>query len=206
MARIKDDYYPTPLPTARAFLDAVALPGGRWLEPSAGAGALVRAVGRADVTWDLVEVRPEACAELARLEACVASLDCPTNYLTRPPPARRYEVALANPPFSKAGKFVAKMLEEAENVVALLPLAFMASQGRVEFHLRNPSEVYVLGERPSFTGDGHGDMRDVAWFFWREHRTRPSADDSRPRGAWTVLPPAGAGQQAALPLAAGREP
>ncbi len=53
------DDHPTPEWCVRRLVEAVDLPGSRWLEPAAGDGAIVRAVGRVDVAWDLWEVREE---------------------------------------------------------------------------------------------------------------------------------------------------
>ena len=38
------DYYPTPSWCVRALLETVDLPTGTWLEPTAGDGAIIRAV------------------------------------------------------------------------------------------------------------------------------------------------------------------
>jgi hypothetical protein len=99
-------------------------------------------------------------------------------------------VAILNPPFSLAERFVAKALQEALTVAALLPLAFLAAACRARFHQKNPSDVYVLAARPSFTGDGNGDMRDVAWFVWRRGVAWA--------GRWQVLPPEGSTAQVDL--------
>ena len=39
------DFYPTPAWCVGCLLEAVELPGGTWLEPAAGRGAIVEAVG-----------------------------------------------------------------------------------------------------------------------------------------------------------------
>ena len=95
MARTENDFYPTPPSAIRPFLRARSLPGGRWLEPGAGADAIVRTVSRADVEWDLVELRPKARAELERLPPRIRSIECPTDHLGRPTPPELYDVRSA---------------------------------------------------------------------------------------------------------------
>ena len=60
MTRAAYDYYPTPAWCVRRLLEAVDLPGGRWLEPAVGDGAIVRSVdaARDDVRWTTIDVRP----------------------------------------------------------------------------------------------------------------------------------------------------
>lgn len=52
-----DDFYATPAWCVRRLLEGVNPPGGLWLEPCAGDGAIIRAVEemRADVKWHAVE-------------------------------------------------------------------------------------------------------------------------------------------------------
>ena len=68
---VRKDYdnYPTPAWCVRRLLERVDLPGGTWLEPAAGDGAIVRAVraARHDVDWIAVEIR-EDCRHLLRRE------------------------------------------------------------------------------------------------------------------------------------------
>ena len=118
------------------------------------------------IEWTTVDVNPAAGAT----ETC--------DYLARPAPAERYDVGISNPPFGDADAFVRKLLAECWIVVALLPLGFAASAGRAALHAEFPSDLYVLAERPSFTGDGKTDSRDVAWFVW----------GLGPGGRWSVLP------------------
>ncbi|MEO6575502.1 MAG: hypothetical protein ABIP89_16760, partial [Polyangiaceae bacterium] len=77
-------------------------------------------------------------------------------------------LVISNPPFSLAQAFVQKSLDLAKptraTVAVLLRLAFLESKKRAKFHADNPSDVFVLTERPSFTGDGKSDSCAYAWF------------------------------------------
>lgn len=173
------DFYPTPPDAIAAIRLAIGheLPGGRWLEPSAGDGSIVRAFADDDIAWDLVELNPAAREHLEPLGSLHVG-----DYLARAAPAKRYAVGVANPPFDQAEKFVRKLLVECDIVVALLPLAFAASVERFPLHSEHRSDLYVLADRPSFTGDGKTDMRDCAWFVW----------GLGTGGRWAVLPATGA--------------
>lgn len=91
----------------------------------------------------------------------------------------RYDVLLTNPPFSGAEEFLKRGLEVAEHVVLLLRLNFAASAKRAPLMHDHPPDVYVLPNRPSFTGKGT-DSIEYAWFHWHAGRTEP--------GRFVVLP------------------
>jgi hypothetical protein len=55
----ESEFYPTPPWVVHRILGRLALPSGEWLEPSAGDGAIVRAVNRSGVRWTLCELRPQ---------------------------------------------------------------------------------------------------------------------------------------------------
>lgn len=97
------------------------------------------------------------------------------------------DAVVMNPPFSQAREFVERALEIVRPrggvVFALLRLGWMAGKCRASFHADNPSDVYVLSRRPSFTGGGT-DSTDYAWFAWRNRSVGP--------GSWRVLDPRGA--------------
>lgn len=74
--RQPDDFYATPAWCVDALLRGCALPSGRWLEPTAGDGAIVGEVlrYRRDVLWHLVESRAE---ELQAGGGLLARVLCP---------------------------------------------------------------------------------------------------------------------------------
>lgn len=73
---------------------------------------------------------------------------------------------VTNPPFSLALEFVQHALKLSPHVFMLLRLNFLASRSRQSFWQANePSALFVLSKRPSFTGKGT-DATDYAWFYW----------------------------------------
>jgi hypothetical protein len=76
-----------------------------------------------------------------------------------------FNVSIGNPPFGLALEFIEEQLRCADVVVNLLRLNFLGSQARAEFHRANRADVFVLPDRPSFTGKGT-DSIEYAWFVW----------------------------------------
>jgi len=159
------EFYPTPSWCVTRLLQHVELPGGRWLEPSAGDGAIIRAVDAVrDVAWWADEIRLEAMPLLRQIESIANLRQC--DFL-RAPAMSEFDVAIGNPPFSLAAQFVLRALECSEHVVMLLRLNFLGSSNarRHLFELAGVPDVYVLPERPSFTGEGT-DACEYAWMRW----------------------------------------
>jgi len=102
------------------------------------------------------------------------------DFLAWDPGPRRFDVALTNPPFSLARPFVEHARGMADHVVMLLRLNFLASAGRAPWMRQDAPDVYVLPNRPSFTGKGT-DSIDYAWFHW--------GPQVRSQGALRVLRP-----------------
>lgn len=103
----------------------------RVLEPSAGRGNLVRAVrSRAPgALIDAVELDPRWCHELRVLGGCTVHEG---DYLARPAPAQRYDLAVCNVPFDggEEADHLEKLLNEAERVAALLPARSLHGRDR----------------------------------------------------------------------------
>lgn len=77
------------------------------------------------------------------------------------------ECIVTNPPYSLAFEFCQHSVAMSEHVFLLLRLNFLASQKRREwFKAHEPSALFILSERPSFTGNGKTDATDYAWFYW----------------------------------------
>ena len=161
-----DEFYPTPAWCIEAILDHLGpLPGLRWLEPCAGNGAMVRTVDawherrRLPLRhWTLCELREDARQQLAFMGDLTIG-----DFLTaRTHPA---DVAILNPPFSLALEFVRKCLDLAPIVVCLERLNWLASMDRSHWLREHTPDVYVLPNRPSFTG-GQTDACDYAWLVW----------------------------------------
>ncbi len=145
--------------------------GGTVLEPSAGRGAFVRAVAVLEPKSDgidAIDIDPIRVNELRGIEGrrvCEYQAD----FLEWAPQQRGYDLIVGNPPYSHAEAHVrhALSLRSRCGVVAfLLRLAFLESQERVEFWKEHPaSKVYVLSQRPSFTGGGT-DKAAYGFFVW----------------------------------------
>ncbi len=164
MTRAVFDYYPTPAWCVRRLLEAVELPGGLWLEPAVGDGAIVRAVGelRDDVSWTTIDVRPEVEPDL--VGDFVAPLYA--GGVDRIMPPGGWDVVVTNPPYQQALEFVVEARRRARSAVAmLLRLNWLASRERQALLARDMPDVYVLPDRPSFTGGG-SDMTEYAWMVW----------------------------------------
>lgn len=163
------DTYNTPSWCVRRLLEAVKLPSGLWLEPSAGDGAIIRAVRsmRDDVTFDAVEIRGNMKPELEKVAQGVYIDD----FLALPEPNEGdggYAVVITNPPYSQALDFVKKAMCYSDVVVMLLRLNFWGSgekAGRPEFMRDFPADTYVFPNRPSFVG-GKNDSTEYAWLVW----------------------------------------
>ena len=66
-----------------------------------------------------------------------------------------FDLAIGNPPFSLAEQFVVKSLEHARQVMLLLRAGFLAGKKRYQlFDKHQPRNVWLLAQRPSFTGKG----------------------------------------------------
>ena len=172
--RRASDYYPTPAWCIWRLLDALSLPCRcTWLEPAAGDGAIVRAVNAVvpDLDWVAVDIRPE-CEEPLRAagaELTIGSfLDLPMSWQ-----ATRgvFDVAILNPPFTLAQQFIERCKGMARWVVALERLNFLEGDERCEWLRADPPDVYVLPNRPSFTGEGT-DATAYAWLVWPPERGR----------------------------------
>lgn len=158
------DFFPTPAWCVDWLLRTVDLPGGSWLEPSAGDGAIIRAVNRRrqDVTWGAIELRADMKDALAGSGATYIRIGDFTKTLHSGEP---FDVVIGNPPYADAAAHLAAALLRGRVVAFLLRLNFLGSQKRRDFWRRHPADVYVLSERPSFDGDGT-DATEYAWFVW----------------------------------------
>ena len=159
-ARVSYDDYPTPAWCVRRLVEAVDLPDGRWVEPCAGHGSIISAIDRR-VDWTAVEIRPE-CREPLELLASQAYIRDFRNASL----GTDYDVCITNPPYNLAMEAVLWGTRAARITVMLLRLNFLGSAKRSDFMAHVAPDVYVLPNRPSFTGKGT-DSIEYAWFVWR---------------------------------------
>lgn len=159
-------WWSSPAVAERVVAWAGPLPhGATVLEPSAGGGALVRAVlerhaARA-VYVEALDIDPRAVERMRDIAEPLLHLEV-GDYMQRPAPSERYARAYMNPPFEggQDGRHVAKAMSESEEVVALLRLNALAgldrrelvwSQVGTEWWMRG---LAVFSSRPSFLAAG----------------------------------------------------
>lgn len=170
---MKNDFYATPGHVTRAILPHLPT-HGKILEPCAGSGAIVHEVLRHGVmAEDIVAVEIDPL--FSRRAGCGVARVKTADFLT----LERHDFAagwfdlglvIANPPFLHAMAFLKKSLELAKptnaTVAFLLRLAWLETAKRAQFHRDNPCDVFVLSNRPSFSGDGATDSAAYGWFLY----------------------------------------
>lgn len=174
-SRIEHDDYQTPSWCVRRLIERVRLPTGDWLEPAVGAGGIIKVVESirpGSQRWSAVDIQSKYILDPGQSWILTENwspngwmlgdfLDPNTTF------GRRWDVAITNPPYSHAEKFLERMRSVADHVVLLLRLAWLSSANRAEIFRRDPPNfVAVLPNRPSFTGDGKTDATDYGWFCW----------------------------------------
>lgn len=179
------DYYPTPAWCVTRFLEKAGIPFTKlpfWLEPAAGDGAIIRAVGnfasykKNGIThvlqykpnWVAVEIQDSLAKSLEK-EIDKSHILC-TDFLTITPEEIGVapQVIITNPPFNLALDFIKKSMElKAEYICMLLRLNFIGSAERSDFMREHMPDIYVLPNRPSFNNKGT-DSIEYAWFVWRQ--------------------------------------
>jgi hypothetical protein len=182
--RVASDFYPTPAACVARLLEVVNLPSdGLWLEPAAGDGAIIRAIG--ERRWIAIEIREECRLALGGLLFDHPGSSVGIADFLSEPVRNDYRVVITNPPYSLALEFIKRSFQVAPNawIVMLLRLNFAASQKRAAFMRAFPPDVYVLPNRPSFTGTGKTDATEYAWFIWPAEPAR----STRKCGTFQVL-------------------
>lgn len=173
-ARRPNDWYATPAWCVEALLRVWQPVRERCfaLEPCAGDGAIVDAVDHYylstldphRVSWDAYDIAPQ-------LQDSPGGTFIDTFDFLSVEPRSCYEFIITNPPYSIAQEIVEHALKfKGADVVMLLRLNFLASAKRAHWLRQRCPDVYVLPNRPSFTGDGVTDSIDYAWFIWPHGR------------------------------------
>jgi hypothetical protein len=165
--RALDAYY-TPDALAAALVGLLPIEAtDTVLEPHAGGGAFVRALLPVAHRVLACDVDPEA--EGLRLAHSAHRADFLA--LSSSPWARW---TVGNPPFRGFEEHVEHGLKVSRHVAYLLRLAVMESAGRVPMWQRWPlRKVWVLAERPSFTG-GSTDSAAYGFFWWDRAYSGPA--------------------------------
>jgi len=166
--RIDLDVYPTPGWVARALAEVAAshAPQARTLlDLGCGDGTLGQAVERilGSMAVTGVDLRHEA---LASCPAHWRTVQADLRWL---PDLGRFDLAVANPPFSLMDQAIAACLGAASVAVVLGFASVLGGQRRYAtlWSRRPPSEVIVSPVRPRYRGDTGGtDPRDTVLLVW----------------------------------------
>lgn len=159
------DFYPTPEWCVTELYREFPLLPHPTLEPCAGIGSLVDPIIKNN--WNVplaIELDPELAERHPHVkQGDGLALDWTGHHV------------LMNPPYKDALTWIEKGLAEAESLVALLRLGFLASKRRHALFKRFPPYALgVLSKRPSFR-HGRTDSSEYAWFIWTrwqgDHRT-----------------------------------
>jgi hypothetical protein len=160
--KLENDQYPSPRWCFRRFLEKYALPSGIWLEPCAGAGAVIRAVSevRSDVQWAANDIDPQYMDALRALPSVYSATNMDARTLFVP---RSVKVVLTNPTFTLSLEILEAMLRAPWALPVFLQRINWAVGPRADlFRVLRPS-VYVLPDRPSFVDmydeEAPGDLR-----------------------------------------------
>ncbi|RNB59397.1 hypothetical protein EDM57_04445 [Brevibacillus gelatini] len=163
------DFYPTPIDVVDKLLIKHKIQDGTILEPCAGNGVIIKSLRNYGYTNKIIanEIRKEEESNLIHSGADEITYD---DFLLKYEVDKSVKTVITNPPFTYAKEFLEqcfKLYPNAE-IIMLLRLAFLESKKRYEFWQQHPvSKLYVLSERPSFTGEGT-DATAYAWFVWNE--------------------------------------
>jgi hypothetical protein len=183
--RVENDAYLTPARPALAICEHLARRGvfpSRVIEPSAGAGAFVRA---ARLVWPAAHVtaneidRRRRVALLRAGAHVVLFQDWPrlARRLAAAPHDGRPRLIIGNPPYRFAEEHVdaaLACLQRGERLAFLLRINFLGATKRVEFWNRpGLEEVAPVAPRPSFLGSG-SDGTEYALFTWLKGYREPA--------------------------------
>lgn len=170
--RQKNDFYPTPYELVRAGLEKIEyeIPYPRnVLDPGAGNGVWGREVRR---LWSAapimgIEIDPTFA------KPSVYEWWNVVDYLDKDVSGVTFDLIVGNPPYRQAERFIRKsfeLLEPKGHIFFLLRLAMLESQRRAKglWQEHRPKKVYVLGRRPSFTGNGKTDATAYALYLWQK--------------------------------------
>lgn len=203
----------TPHWVVRRLLEELFLPTGLWVEPCAGNGRIIQAVEEdrpRQITWHAVENRAE-CANSLRNLGIKLVMHCPVDFLAQWNPRaiakklgrnvtsgeKYFDVAITNPPFSKALEVAQKCLAIADHVVILQRNNWTGggtNNGKNDFFRSMPPDLLCLPDRVRFMLNGEyprypegstngkgedisgtmmpGDSIEYTWYYWSPTRVR----------------------------------
>ncbi len=169
--RRENDHYVTPDWAIARFLEVYdSRRFARVLDPCAAKGELLTEVQKFVPTALLAacDLNPEFAPPL---KAVTQGATIIGDFLQHVDIFKRLdiEIVLTNPPYNQATKFIQASLRVAPVVAMLLRINFLASQKRRDFLAEQRPGIFVLPNRPSFTGGG-ADQTEYAWFVFGDER------------------------------------
>lgn len=187
MSEVYDDYT-TPLSCARHLMEALLSEDGfclpdhrrtRVLEPHAGKGNFLKVVMevRPNVTTYANEIQPKYMKCLKALG--VDHLRC-GDFLSMKTTKKKFDLVIGNPPFTRNAAMAhlvkgLELLTPEGSMAMLLPVFYLSSSKRFSFWKSSPlRKVWILANRPSFTGTAGTDRYDYAWYWWKNSKKATS--------------------------------
>ena len=173
--RSEGDFYRTPRWCVDKLLKEEAV-SGYVLDPGCGDGAISLALQGQLLSGVANRVlgveQNESLASKAVESGVEVFVGDFLDYSSKVSGYRPYTCVVGNPPYRDAAEWVRAALRcvnPGGKVCFLLRLGFLGS-ARKRMDVVGPgselSRVYVLGRRPSFTGDSRSDAASYAWFVW----------------------------------------
>ena len=163
--RKSEDYYSTPAWVTKAILPHINL-RGPVLDPCCGDGAILDQLPTFGIGIEINKERSEIAGQ-KHLVIYGSALDHSQQWPI-------CNTIITNPPYVSALPFILRAIAQGFDDIGdcafLLRLNFLGSKKRAEFHKNHPSDIFVLPQRPSYTGDGATDATEYAWFVWGPNR------------------------------------
>lgn len=171
------DFYSTPTWCVHRLLEKVQFPSaGYWLEPSAGNGAIVKAIhsfkgnrvfnSPLPSNIHVVEIQEQLKEDLQALTPNVYVGDFLKYDFTKiSATGQKAEVCIGNPPYNQALPIIQHALKQANTVCMLLRINFLSSEKRAAWMQANVPDLYVLPNRPKFKNNA-SDACEYGWFTW----------------------------------------
>jgi len=168
------DFYETPSWCTQLLLEREQF-GPTILDAGCGTGAILRELDEGAIGLELDADRARLAQELSDHQVVCG------DFLHGWKPGTSVGSIVMNPPYSLAREFILQALEIVPadgKVAALLRLNFLGSSRKrldVVDACSGLLRVWVLAQRPSFTGDKKTDSCDYAWFVYRKGHVGPAA-------------------------------
>lgn len=188
--RRTNDHYVTPAYAVRRFLEAYQPPlkeikthesqpqSEIWCDPCGANGELLGVVKemRPDVSLIAFEIRPECRAALDRVTRGNALIG---DFLeiSKEIPDKSIDCVITNFPFSLAEEFLVVCRRIAHVTITLQRINWIRGNGRHRLMAEARPGLFVLPERPSFTGRG-SDATEYCFYCF---------DDPKVAGTWQML-------------------